>query len=95
MGSFFHPLFERTGIREPSATERLKREPVSLLHLLTHSPTNPLCPTCNWAKALRKQQRKAKNKGYRIWDKKTASCRNPKRLFRNYIDEDELREEIE
>ena len=31
----------------------------------------------------------------RIWDKKTASCRNPKRLFRNYIDEDELREEIE
>lgn len=31
----------------------------------------------------------------RIWDKKTAFCRNPKRLFRNYINEDELREEIE
>ncbi len=43
----------------------------------------------------KKMEVKRKNLGLKIWDKKTASCRNPKRLFRNYIDEDELREEIE
>ena len=43
----------------------------------------------------KKLEIKKKNKNLKIWDKKTASCRNPKRLFRNYIDEDELRESID
>ena len=43
----------------------------------------------------KKQEVKKKNRNLRIWDKKTASCRNPKRQFKNFIDEDELREEID
>ena len=44
----------------------------------------------------KKLETKKKNKNKRIWDKKTASCRNPKVNFsKNFIDEDELREEIE
>ena len=35
----------------------LKREAVPQQHLLTHRPKNPYCPTCQWAKALRAQQR--------------------------------------
>ena len=47
---------------EMSKAELLKEEAVSRHHLLTHIPRNPYCPSCIWAKTLRKQQRKKRNK---------------------------------
>eukprot|EP00959_Pyramimonas_sp_CCMP1952_P439424 9199322-Pyramimonas_sp.AAC.1 len=49
-----------------SAAQRFKRSAASLAHLLTHTPKNPFCSACNWAKALRRQQRKARNKGLKV-----------------------------
>ena len=51
---------------EASAVERLKKDAVSIPHLPTHCPKKPYCPTCNWAKTLRKQQRRLRNKGIKV-----------------------------
>ena len=48
---------------ETSAIERLKKDAVSIPHLLAHCPKNSYCPTCNWAKTIRKQQRRLRHKG--------------------------------
>ena len=45
---------EEPDVEVPS-TERQRRDAASISHLLTHSPANPFCPTCQWAKKLRKQ----------------------------------------
>ena len=57
---------DKEGDVEMSNVERLKKDAVSIPHLLTHHPKNPFCPTCNWAKTLRKQQRRFQNKGIKV-----------------------------
>eukprot|EP00959_Pyramimonas_sp_CCMP1952_P219698 4593466-Pyramimonas_sp.AAC.1 len=52
-------------VSEPLA-ERFKKAAASLPHLLIHTPKNPSCSVCNWAKAVRKQQRKAQNKELKV-----------------------------
>eukprot|EP00959_Pyramimonas_sp_CCMP1952_P201873 4221104-Pyramimonas_sp.AAC.1 len=42
-----------------SAIERLRKSAASL----THAPKNLFCSACNWAKAIRRQQRAARHKG--------------------------------
>ena len=49
-----------------SVPERPKKVAASLTHLLTHTPKNPYCSVCNCAKAIRRQQRKARNKGLKV-----------------------------
>ena len=46
--------------------DRLREEAASLSHLLTHIPKNPYCKVCVFAKTLRTQQMKKKNKGFHI-----------------------------
>ena len=50
--------------RLPTKGEKLKAEAISLSHLLTHTPKNPYCETCQRAKMQAKAapNRKAKNK---------------------------------
>ena len=42
---------------EMSSEERLRKDAVSVRHLLTQVPKNPRCATCQFEKALRQQQR--------------------------------------
>eukprot|EP00959_Pyramimonas_sp_CCMP1952_P419687 8790826-Pyramimonas_sp.AAC.1 len=49
-----------------SLAERLKKAAATPPHLLTHTPKNPFCSVRNWARAIRKQQRKAQNKGLKV-----------------------------
>eukprot|EP00959_Pyramimonas_sp_CCMP1952_P172339 3601242-Pyramimonas_sp.AAC.1 len=56
-----------------SLAERLKKAAASLPHLLTHTPKNPYCSVCKWAKVVRKQQRKARDKGLKV----ARPCANP------------------
>eukprot|EP00959_Pyramimonas_sp_CCMP1952_P311787 6524999-Pyramimonas_sp.AAC.1 len=49
-----------------SATERLKKSAASLSHLLTHTPNHPYRSVCNWAKAIRRQQRKTQHRRLRV-----------------------------
>eukprot|EP00959_Pyramimonas_sp_CCMP1952_P243210 5084066-Pyramimonas_sp.AAC.1 len=56
-----------------SLAERLKKVAASLAHLLTHTAKGPYCSVCNWAKALRRQQRKARNKRLKV----PRPCANP------------------
>ena len=58
---------------EMTHTERLRKDGVSVRHLLAHSPKNPFCPTRDWAKALRKQRRRFNNEGLRV----SGPCADP------------------